>query len=175
MRENAPSEGFVRRALSWLLPFLVVSAAYLYTFPQPNIFYAGVVLLHALAGVVTAHSAHSRAASLAARWKLSRPRGMAARRGRRRSRNHSHQDRHAPHRVEVALPPHRDLARWRRPFDCRQVGTAGMVGFKRRRGCSARSNLPGCPCGDRLRCAIHPRKLADAQPHSKSQPCRPTT
>jgi Flp pilus assembly protein TadD len=32
----------------------VISAAYLYTFPQPNIFYAGVVLLHAAAGVVTA-------------------------------------------------------------------------------------------------------------------------
>ena len=42
------------RALSWLLLFLVISAAYLYAFPQPNIFYAGVVLLHALAGVVAA-------------------------------------------------------------------------------------------------------------------------
>jgi Tfp pilus assembly protein PilF len=54
MRESSPTEGFVGRALSWLLPFLVISAAYLYTFPQPNIFYAGVVLLHALGGVVTA-------------------------------------------------------------------------------------------------------------------------
>ncbi len=36
------------------MPFLVISAAYLYTFPQPNIFYAAVVLLHALAGGVTA-------------------------------------------------------------------------------------------------------------------------
>ncbi len=42
------------RVLSWLLPFLVISAAYLYAFPQPNIFYAVVVLLHALAGVVAA-------------------------------------------------------------------------------------------------------------------------
>ena len=40
--------------MSWLLPFLVLSAAYLYAFPQPTIFYAGVVLLHALAGVITA-------------------------------------------------------------------------------------------------------------------------
>jgi len=54
MREDSTSEGFVGRALSWLLPFLVVSAAYLYTFPQPNIFYAGVVLLHALAGLAAA-------------------------------------------------------------------------------------------------------------------------
>ena len=54
MRDNSPSEGFTSRALSWLLPFLVVSAAYLYTFPQPNIFYAGVVLLHALGGVIAA-------------------------------------------------------------------------------------------------------------------------
>ncbi|MFZ0800669.1 MAG: tetratricopeptide repeat protein [Terriglobales bacterium] len=40
------------RALTWLLAFLTVSAAYLYAFPQPNVFYAGVVLLHASAGVV---------------------------------------------------------------------------------------------------------------------------
>ena len=40
--------------MSWLIPFLVVSAAYLYTFPQPNIFYAGVVLLHAVGGVLAA-------------------------------------------------------------------------------------------------------------------------
>jgi tetratricopeptide (TPR) repeat protein len=52
MRENPPSESFAGRALSWLLPFLVISAAYLYIFPQPTIFYAGVVLLHALGGVV---------------------------------------------------------------------------------------------------------------------------
>ncbi len=40
------------RARIWLLAFLTVSASYLYAFPQPNIFYAGVVLLHALAGVI---------------------------------------------------------------------------------------------------------------------------
>src|SRR5579863_163844 len=51
MRENPSSDGFVRRALSCLLPFLVVSAAYLYTFPQPNLFYAGMVLLHVLGGI----------------------------------------------------------------------------------------------------------------------------
>src|ERR1700693_2967274 len=54
MRNDSSSGSFVGRASSWLLPFLVLSAAYLYTFPQPNIFYAGVVLLHALAGVITA-------------------------------------------------------------------------------------------------------------------------
>src|SRR5271166_802949 len=54
MGADSPAEGFATRALPWLLAFLVVSAAYLYTFPQPNIFYAGVVLLHALGGVVTA-------------------------------------------------------------------------------------------------------------------------
>ena len=54
MRENSSSEKFVGRALSWLLPFLVISAAYLYTFPQPNIFYAVIVLLHALGGVIAA-------------------------------------------------------------------------------------------------------------------------
>src|SRR5450631_2324234 len=54
MREMPKSGGLVGRALSWLVPFLVLSAAYLYTFPQPNILYAGVVLLHALGGVLVA-------------------------------------------------------------------------------------------------------------------------
>ena len=42
----------VGRVLSLLIAFLVVSAIYLYAFPQANVFYAGVVLLHAVAGVV---------------------------------------------------------------------------------------------------------------------------
>ena len=42
------------RLFSGLLFFLTLSAAYLYTFPQPTIFYAVVVLLHAVAGVITA-------------------------------------------------------------------------------------------------------------------------
>ena len=42
------------RLLSWLLPFLVVSAGYLYAFPQANIFFAVVVLLHTGAGMFTA-------------------------------------------------------------------------------------------------------------------------
>src|ERR1700727_3927402 len=54
MREDRTPQSLVRRALSWLLPFLVVSAAYLYTFPQANVFYAGRVLLHAVAGVIAA-------------------------------------------------------------------------------------------------------------------------
>ena len=54
MRENSPSHDFTGRALSWLLPFLLISAAYLYAFPQPTIFYAGVVLLHVFSGLVAA-------------------------------------------------------------------------------------------------------------------------
>ena len=38
--------------LSGLLLVLAVSAAYLYAFPQANLFYAGIVLLHALVGVI---------------------------------------------------------------------------------------------------------------------------
>ena len=45
----AISEIFSQRALTRLIVFLTISAAYLYTFPQTNIFYAAVVLLHALA------------------------------------------------------------------------------------------------------------------------------
>ena len=40
------------RTLSLLIAFLAVSAIYLYAFPQTNVLYAGVVLLHAIAGVV---------------------------------------------------------------------------------------------------------------------------
>ena len=40
------------RTLSLLIAFLAVSAIYLYAFPQTNVLYAGVVLLHAMAGVV---------------------------------------------------------------------------------------------------------------------------
>ena len=42
----------VGRVLSLLISFLAVSATYLYAFPQANVLYAGVVLLHAVAGVV---------------------------------------------------------------------------------------------------------------------------
>ena len=40
------------RILSWLIAFLAISAAYLYPFPQANILYAVIVLLHAVAGVL---------------------------------------------------------------------------------------------------------------------------
>jgi tetratricopeptide (TPR) repeat protein len=42
------------RALPRLLIFLLVSAAYLYAFPQPNVFYATIVLLHTLVGILSA-------------------------------------------------------------------------------------------------------------------------
>jgi len=42
------------KLLFGLLLFLVGSAAYLYPFPQPNVLYAGVVLLHTIAGVIVA-------------------------------------------------------------------------------------------------------------------------
>src|SRR6476620_1173771 len=44
--------GIIDRLLWWLVVFLAISAAYLFTFPQANVPYAGVVLLHALAGAV---------------------------------------------------------------------------------------------------------------------------
>ena len=44
--------GFASRVLPGLIAFLFVSAVYLYTFPQPNVFYAAIVLLHAVAGVI---------------------------------------------------------------------------------------------------------------------------
>jgi tetratricopeptide (TPR) repeat protein len=42
------------RVLAGLVVILSLSAAYLYGFPQPNLFYAGIVLLHALAGIAAA-------------------------------------------------------------------------------------------------------------------------
>ena len=38
----------VNRTLALLIGFLAVSAIYLYAFPQANVFYAAVVLLHAV-------------------------------------------------------------------------------------------------------------------------------
>jgi Flp pilus assembly protein TadD len=54
MRENSKFDAVSARALSWLVPFLAISAAYLYAFPQPNIFYAVIVLLHAFGGIIAA-------------------------------------------------------------------------------------------------------------------------
>ena len=54
MRSNLLPQGFISRPLPWLVAFLAISAAYLYTFPQANVFYAVVVLLHALTGVIAA-------------------------------------------------------------------------------------------------------------------------
>ena len=45
---------FASRVLPGLIVFLFISAAYLYTFPQPNVFYAAIVLLHVVAGVIAA-------------------------------------------------------------------------------------------------------------------------
>jgi Tfp pilus assembly protein PilF len=42
----------INRSLAVLIGFLALSAIYLYTFPQANVLYAGVVFLHVLAGVV---------------------------------------------------------------------------------------------------------------------------
>src|SRR5215470_85742 len=42
----------IERILRWLIPSLVLTAAYLYTFPQANVFYAVIVLLHAAGGVL---------------------------------------------------------------------------------------------------------------------------
>jgi len=46
------NRGTIDRLLYGLLFFLSISAVYLYAFPQPNISYAGVVLLHTAAGVL---------------------------------------------------------------------------------------------------------------------------
>jgi tetratricopeptide (TPR) repeat protein len=40
------------RVLRLLIAFLVVSAIYLYAFPQTNVLYAGIVLLHVVAGIL---------------------------------------------------------------------------------------------------------------------------
>jgi Flp pilus assembly protein TadD len=50
----AISENSSSRALRAFLIFLAISAAYLYTFPQTNVFYAVIVMLHAIGGVLAA-------------------------------------------------------------------------------------------------------------------------
>src|SRR5215472_5349241 len=42
----------IDRILLWLIAFLAISAAYLYTFPQANIFYAVIVFLHGTGGLL---------------------------------------------------------------------------------------------------------------------------
>ncbi len=54
MSENSAQPTRTQRVLFWTIAFLSVSAAYLYAFPQPTIFYAGVVVLHAAAGILAA-------------------------------------------------------------------------------------------------------------------------
>jgi tetratricopeptide (TPR) repeat protein len=54
MPQTVSANSALTRPLSWLLPFLVLSAGYLYAFPQANLFFAAVVLLHTFAGVITA-------------------------------------------------------------------------------------------------------------------------
>ena len=54
MQEKLRSASSAERLLLWLLVFLTVSAGYLYAYPQPNIFYAAVVLMHAIGGVAAA-------------------------------------------------------------------------------------------------------------------------
>ena len=46
------SRGIIVRILWWLVVFLAISAAYLYTLPQANVLYAGIVLLHAVGGAL---------------------------------------------------------------------------------------------------------------------------
>src|SRR5579863_432645 len=52
LRAMQNSGRIIARILLWLVAFLAISAAYLYTFPQANVPYAGVVLLHAVAGTI---------------------------------------------------------------------------------------------------------------------------
>jgi Flp pilus assembly protein TadD len=54
MGRKLPDRTAFGPVLVGLILFLVVSAAYLYAFPQPTIFYAGIVLLHTVAGVISA-------------------------------------------------------------------------------------------------------------------------
>ena len=54
IREMPDSRKRSDRILFWLIAFLAISAAYLYPFPQANVFYAVIVLLHAVAGVLAA-------------------------------------------------------------------------------------------------------------------------
>jgi len=55
MSEESPSQRLPGgRLLPPLLIFLFASAIYLYAFPRPNVFYAAVVLLHAVGGVIVA-------------------------------------------------------------------------------------------------------------------------
>jgi tetratricopeptide (TPR) repeat protein len=50
----SPPHSIGQKALLTLVAFLTASAVYLYAFPQPNVAYAGVVLLHLVGGILAA-------------------------------------------------------------------------------------------------------------------------
>jgi len=54
MPATSPARVSARQLLSFALIFLFVSAVYLYAYPQPNVFYAAIVLLHTVVGVIAA-------------------------------------------------------------------------------------------------------------------------
>jgi tetratricopeptide (TPR) repeat protein len=51
---SSPPRSIGQKALLGLVAFLTASALYLYAFPQPNVVYAGVVLLHLVSGILAA-------------------------------------------------------------------------------------------------------------------------
>ena len=111
MTEEPRSRGLTQgRALTWLLAFLTVSAAYLYAFPQPNVFYAGVVLLHALAGVVTAFLLLLFLAHRVAKSKSCLAPGLDIADRRRAGRTRPDQDRHRTTAMEPDVRAHRACA-----------------------------------------------------------------
>ena len=175
MRENSPSHDFTGRALSWLLPFLLISAAYLYAFPQPTVFYAGVVLLHAFSGVVAAVllvpaliRVLRNGSSLArAGWLLVAAGAVLGliliKTGTPRTE------------WNVALHAYRDLARRSRPSDRRPAWTARMVGLACGRFDFAHRDLPGV-----ARRALATEHVTFARAgkragESRIRRCRPTT
>ena len=120
------SGGFVGRALSWMVVFLAISAAYLYAFPQPNIFYAAVVLLHAAGGLLATILLLPMLSRLLRTGSFSSRGGWLADPSRRNPRNRSDQDWNVSIRMEQALSPHRDFDGWRRTASRRVARPRGL-------------------------------------------------
>ena len=91
---------WLSRAFPGLLAFLFISAGYLYAFPQPNVFYAVVVLLHVCAGIVTAVLLAAFIFRLLREWKHRYAHRLDTARRRSTGWAHSDQDRNTASGLE---------------------------------------------------------------------------
>jgi len=169
-RRMAAFGEFCDRTLRWLVAFLVVSAAYLYTFPQPHLFYAGVVLLHAAGRVLAAILLtpvlfrRLRAGSISSRlgWLLTAVGAVAGLILIKTGTPRTEWNKLYLHIIISLAGIGLLFARLERPILIREASPARP---KPGAGFRAQCRLPRGSRRCRIRCSFHPPELAVAQPY----------